>query len=196
LINVESILAHVLKPLKEDGKFGFYHFGNEYELKEVFSSQKYNTKYPMIWLVLPLDGSPKEQILSKRLDCRIKLILATSTNKSWLNDKRNIETYEKVLNPLYDDVVKTLQSNINVIIKENEINVRKLHNYYEREQGTRQKPPKRQVNDYWDVILMEFDAIIKQPDPCEFQEKPANLGFALFTGENALFIGNNALVIN
>ena len=167
MINVETIIGQVLKPLKDEGKYGFYHFGNEYELKEVFASQKYNTKYPMIWLVLPLEGSPRENLLSKRLDCRIKLILATSTNKSWLNDKRNIETYKKVLNPLYDDVVNTLQENINVIIKDNEINVRKLHNYYEREQGTRPNPPKRQVNDYWDVILMEFDSIVKQPQQCE-----------------------------
>lgn len=196
MINVETILAHVLKPLKEEGKFGFYHFGNEYELKEVFASQKYNTKYPMIWLVLPLEGNPTEQVLSKRLDCTIKLILATSTNKSWLNDKRNIETYEKVLNPLYDDVLRTLQSNINVTIKDNEVKVRKLHNYYERSQGTRINPAKRQVNDYWDVILMEFDAIIKQPFPCELDQPVRFDTTALIIDDKALIVNSRAIVLN
>lgn len=167
MISPENVIKEVIQPLKDEGKFGFYHYGNEYELKRLFNNQKYQTKYPFIWLVLPLDGNPSDDIQKNLLDCRIKLILATNTNKSWLNDKRNIETYDKVLNPLYDDLISTFTKSLQVVIKDNEVNVLKVPNYHQEEDGTRSNPAKHKVNYYWDVLKVEFDAILR--NNCNFK---------------------------
>lgn len=161
MINPEDIIGEVLQPLRDNSTIGFYHYGNEDELKVLFDSQSYQTKYPFVWLKLPLEGNPVENTRKDELDTRLRLILATNTQKEWLNDKRNLETYGKVLNPLYDKVKETLTKSTNVLIKTDQITVKKLHNYYKTDLGTRENPQKRTVNAYWDVIVMEFDTVLK-----------------------------------
>lgn len=161
MINVEEIIGEVLKPLRTADIIGLYHFGNEYELKEVFDIKKYNVKQPYVWLVMPLEGNSTNDIDKKELRTKVKLILACNTHKEWLNPKRNIETYEKILNPLYDNIVKTFTKSIYITVIDDNINVKKLHNYYKTDLGTRSNPQKNTVNAYWDVIVMDFEAIFK-----------------------------------
>lgn len=166
MINVEDIIGEVLKPLRQSNDIGLYHYGNEYELKEVMNAKDYQAKYPFVWLVLPFESNPTENLDRKELRARVKLILSTSTELSWLNTKRNIETYKKILNPLYDNVIDAFTKSYNITIVEDEVNVKKLHNYYKSDLGTRSNPQKKTVNDYWDVILMEFDGIFKPIQEC------------------------------
>ena len=196
MINADVIIGAILKPLIENGTIGLYHYGNKHEFKEVCASEKYQTQYPVVWLEMPFSGSPKEMILQKSLDCRIKLILGTSTQKEWLNPQRNIETYEKVLNPLYDAIVSTFQSSQYIIIKRNEINTNKFPNFWGEEQGTRLNPPKRLINDYWDVITMEFEAIISYPY-CLFKpERPIETRRILLINGRGLLIDSRGLLIS
>lgn len=195
MINVETIIGNILKPLRDDGTIGFYHFGNEYELKEVFESKKYNPKYPFVWLVMPFQGNSRENLNAKQIDTRVRLLLATGSKLEWLNDKRNIETYEKVLNPLYDSIIKTFTKNLQIIIKNNEVDVKKLHNYFDRDQGTRSNPSKRNILDYCDIIQVEFDAIIKSQGDCNVKTNPPReTSFVLIINGQVLTLGNNIIL--
>ena len=192
MINAETIIGTLLKPLIDDGTIGLYHYGNKHELKEVCNSENYQQNYPIVWLEMPFMGSSKDMVLKNTLECRLRLILGTSTRKEWLNPQRNIETYDKVLNPLYDSIVTTFQTSQYIIIKNNEINVNKFPNFWEESQGTRLNPAKRIVNDYWDVIVMEFDCVLSEP----FCLVPKLLfGNAVLIDGEAILIDNEALFV-
>ena len=166
MIEAEKIIKRVFKPLIEDKTIGFYHYGNEYELKRVFALQNYRNKYPFAWLEMPFPNGSSENNLSKRLTQSVRLLLATSSKKEWLNDKRNVETYDKVLVPLYDSIKDVLQKSTNVVVVDNVFkNPIKIPNFHTVNLGTRKEPQKRIVNAYWDVLTMEFDGIFK--DFCE-----------------------------
>lgn len=112
MINEEEILQNILQPLIDNGTIGLYGFGNENELKETMDINKNKNIYPVCWLVMPFDGNPVQSLTKNQIDVRIKLILGTSSRIEWLNPKRNIETYGKVLNPLYDEIIKTFTKNL------------------------------------------------------------------------------------
>ena len=84
------------------------------------------------------------------------------SKKEWFNDNRNKETYAKVLNPLYDKVLEAVNGFKYIDITSRELTVQKLHNYHRTDLGTRSNPQKRTALDYWDVIILEFDARIKR----------------------------------
>lgn len=191
MINVEDIIGNILQPLRTSDDIGFYHYGNQYELKEVFSSKHYNAKYPFVWLVMPFTGNPTESLDKKQVTLNIRLLLVTGSKLEWLNDKRNIETFGKVLNPLYDKIVKEFTQNLQIQIINNEINVKKLHNYFDEGQGTRSNPSKRNVLDYCDVIQMEFNAIISKRSDCDVITNPAEQKTTvLIINGQVLVIGN------
>jgi hypothetical protein len=195
MINEEEILQNILQPLIDNGTIGLYGFGNENELKETMDINKNKNIYPVCWLVMPFDGNPVQSLTKNQIDVRIKLILGTSSRIEWLNPKRNIETYGKVLNPLYDEIIKTFTKNLQIIIKDNEVNVKKLHNYHSQEQGTRSNPPKRRVYDYWDVILLEFDAIITTRRDCNVKTNPPKTpGIVLIIDGKVFTLGNNTVL--
>jgi len=164
VIEVEKVISLIIDPLLEDGTIGFYHYGNEYELKRVFALQNYRNRYPFVWLEMPVAQGSFENNLSDRLNQSVKLILATSSKKEWLNDRRNRETYDKVLVPLYNALKKVFQKSTLLTVEDNLYrNPIKIPNYHTVDLGTRIDPQKRQVNAYWDVLTMEFNGIFKNP---------------------------------
>lgn len=160
MIEEELILEEGLKPLVNTSDIGLYHYGSEMELIKVFSANA--VKYPIVWLVMPIEGANLESIYKKEKNTTLRLILATSSQKEWFNDKRNEETYKKVLVPLCNKVVKTINEFRFIDVSSSEFKIQKLHNYHRTDLGSRNDPQKRTALDYWDVIILEFDARIKK----------------------------------
>ena len=161
MIEAELILEEALQPLVAANDIGLYHYGSEDELIKVFSVTN-AVKYPIVWLQMPLIGANTQSIYKKELNTTLRLILATSSKKEWFNDNRNKETYAKVLNPLYNKVLEAVNGFKYIDITSRELTVQKLHNYHRTDLGTRSNPQKRTALDYWDVIILEFDARIKE----------------------------------
>jgi hypothetical protein len=160
MIEAELVLGTGLNPLIVSSDIGLYHYGSENELVKVFSANA--VKYPIVWLVMPIEGANTESLYKKELNTTLRVILATSSQKEWFNDRRNEETYKKVLVPLSDKVVKAINDFKFIDITSREVKIQKLHNYHRTDLGTRNDPQKRTALDYWDVIILEFDARIKK----------------------------------
>jgi hypothetical protein len=108
--------------------------------------------YPLIWCELPLSNPVQKR---GYMTANMKLFLATTSRKEWLNDERQLETYEAVLNPLYE-ILETviIQSNTFQII-DRQITRNDLPNFYTAEIGNTEE---KQVEAYWDVIALDFQA--------------------------------------
>lgn len=63
-------------------------------------------KFPLLFYVV---REVKE--FSDKKTCDTELIILTNTEPYWLSKKRTIETYDNVIEPLYQKVKKTLTSN-------------------------------------------------------------------------------------
>ena len=160
MIEAELVLKQGLQPLIDSSDIGLYHYGTESELIKVFSANA--AKYPIVWLVMPIEGDNLENFYKKQLTTRLNLFMATSSKKEWFNDQRNEETYKKVLVPLCYKVIQAINEFKFIDITSRELKIQKLHNYHRTDIGSREKPQKRTALDYWDVIILEFDARIKK----------------------------------
>lgn len=82
-----------------------FHYGSQIELNNWIALNNSNNleNFPLIWYVQDkyTDFQGKKKTFSR-------LILFMSTEPFWMNDTRTMETYTKVLEPLYDKVVNRL----------------------------------------------------------------------------------------
>jgi hypothetical protein len=189
MINVKAVIGNVLKPLIDDGTIGLYHYGNETELKRVYTVKGFNVNYPIVWLVMPFSRSQHQQN-AKQWQGRLRLLLITSSTKDWLNDRRDITTFENTLRPLYDSITNLFEKNLQIIVSNNYYDAVELPNYYKEEQGTRTNPAKNNILDYKDVIQLEFDCLIRQRPDCNVKVEPEP-SFVLVINDNVFTLGDN-----
>lgn len=156
--NPELVIKHILKDVPKS-QIGFYHYGNEYELKRVMEADNFG--YPLVWYQLPQPSMNELNLLNSYAEGSHQMFIATRTKKEYFNDTRNAETFEKVLNPTFDLLMELFTKSVNLQIVDSKIKLDKLPNYYKKDLGTRETPQKRTVDDYWDVIRFSFEAIIK-----------------------------------
>lgn len=189
MINVKAILKNILIDLIEDKTIGLYHYGNENELKRVFASKNFNQKYPIVWLVMPF-GSSKESLNQRQWNGRLRLLLVTSSKKEWLNDRRDIETFEKVLRPLYDAITRVFEKDLQIIVEDNAYDVLELPNYYQAETSE-----KNHILDYKDVIRLDFNALITDRGDCDVKRFIPKSEVLSLGVDTPLVIGNQVLVL-
>lgn len=128
MIVLENVLEDVFNYLPAiDTYKPVFSYGDRKELNAFLKqSHKSNTSiYPLVWLLLPY----RETHMKNKLEANeISLILAVQTNSSMQNKQRFKETYEKVLFPLYDNVIYCL-TRANILNVAHEFNVVKHPNY-------------------------------------------------------------------
>lgn len=99
--------------------------GDEIELNVWLKDRESSNTYPLIWLLYPyVEGHSKTKIELDKID----FILAVDTNSSMQNKERIVETYTKVLMPLYWNMRYALKV-ANVINTASEYSVVKHPNY-------------------------------------------------------------------
>ena len=142
----------VLKKLIEHylpTQIGKYHQGDVFELHAFMRIAR--DFYPLVWF--EMSNSPRPIIDAahgKHTQQRVRLILATRTEKAWLNDKRYLETFQNVLFPLYDNVKK--------LVIENQY-VELIGDFSRFDHPSFQvNVNENEVTDFWDVIAVEFEA--------------------------------------
>lgn len=90
------------------------HYGDQYELNKWVGIQTANKtpKYPLIYYALNKDYEESEGWVKSE----ITLILLTDAVYSEMNNKRVVESYEKMLYPLAEKAEKILTKNPNVVV--------------------------------------------------------------------------------
>lgn len=158
IIEPHILLGNLIK-LRLSADVGKYHYGNENEIKALMDlCSKNNEKiYPLIWCELPFKNT-KTFTHGQDMEVSLNVFLATTSRKEWLNDKRQKETYDKVLKPLADKFSQMLVNSKTFDVNQREFNPNWLPNFHRVDIGTRQSPQKNTVLDYWDVLTLQFTA--------------------------------------
>lgn len=168
ILPVENIIGQII----DDNKSEFvwksptqsvsYSWGDQQELnawiiakdKEIAGMRAFGgsnkTKYPLIWMVTPIDG---KLLLRENLFERITFIICCDTKAEWLNSTREKETMP-MLTDLANTFLEILSQNKNAqIIRKNgqlDVTFRKVYNY-----STNGK--ESETVDIWDAIKLTFD---------------------------------------
>ena len=161
-IDCELVIKEAIQPLLNSGDVSLYHYGNEYELKDFLKakSQERN-KYPLVWTELPITGNGTYNMLNQHYRASVNMFIAAPTIVQAFNDIRNDKTYDQLLTPTLLKLLDAFQKTTLIQVIDNEVTTKKLHNYYKVDLGTREKPQKKTVGAYWDVITLNFSGIFK-----------------------------------
>lgn len=167
ILPVENIIEHILDKNKSEleaispTKSVSYSWGDQQELnawiiskdKEIAGMRtfgKNKTKYPLIFLVTPIDG---KLLLRENLFEKITFIICCDTKAEWLNSTREKETMP-MLTDLANLFLEILSQDKNAqIIRKNgqlDVTFRKVYNY-----STNGK--ESETVDIWDAIKLTFD---------------------------------------
>jgi len=130
-----------------------FHYGSIAELKKYMDIKAKENIYPLGWVELPLQRS-QDKIDGSYRELPINMFIATTTRKDWLNHKREIETFGKVLRPIYDEFKKQAVLSKHFEFVGREIEPNELHNFHTSDFSTFEQS--NEVNAYWDVISISF----------------------------------------
>lgn len=143
-----------------------FHWGDEIELNR-YIKQKQEAAYPLIWLLPSDDEFKNKGTKFQSLEKECSFILATrEVRKELFNHERYVRSYDVVLNPLQDWLIKGLtQSNITEHLGDGFTSF-KVPNYSadSEENGT---------IDIWDAIRLDIRVRFKDNRTCL---KPINYG--------------------
>lgn len=78
------------------------------------SDKKKVSKFPLVFYVT---GNVKD--LGTRLQCDTNIVIMTNTNSNWLSKKRTSETFDKIINPIYDALLKKIQHSERLLLRGN-----------------------------------------------------------------------------
>jgi hypothetical protein len=128
--------------------------GDEKELLAFFAQSQGNTKYPLIWLVMPYleEHINRNRVIIKNLS----LILAVETSSELLNSERLDLTFKPILYKLLDNVLDVFTVS-NTIYHDNTYNITKYSNYEHDEDGSGEFGG---FVDIWDAIKLTIDVSI------------------------------------
>lgn len=123
--------------------------------------QEVNPKYPLIWLVHPVEGRLTED---GNIFEQVKFIIASNTNAEWLNSTRERNTMP-TLTKIANHFLNILATDKNAsIVKKNgvrDVKFRKIYNYQEfSPEKYRSTENESAAVDPWDAITLQFDLII------------------------------------
>ena len=113
------------------------------------------SKFPLVFYV-----TNKVTDLRDRKQCRTSIVIMTNTNPDWLSKSRTAETFEKVIQPIYDKLIPVLEKRF--LIVDNDLDYLDKDNYGIIEGGISSKKSKQSVvTDYIDAriinLTLQFD---------------------------------------
>jgi hypothetical protein len=136
-----------LKIVLQDVPKGAFHWGNQEELFSFMRVKK--GVYPLIWW--EISNAPKMTTAtpnSRFVETECSLIIATNTKLDWLNDQREIETFQKVIYPTAEAVQLAIRKTKFIeLIGDFEISLPIPNQFVILE-------PK----EYWDALILRFRA--------------------------------------
>ena len=148
-------LFDTLPPIIDDNGKEFkptFNFGTHEDLLRFLNHKKKQSVafYPVIWLETPFTMTGFEH----RKSFDLKLVFAQLSNYELSNKQRLQITFEKTLEPLYQNVLKALKESGFTRIIDNENN--KSTNYYNYSVVEKGKD-KQFASDIWDAIKFECE---------------------------------------
>lgn len=176
ILELEKLIGHIISQndfSEVSTKEISYSWGDKYELnqwivmkdKEISGKRafgkKNQSKYPLIWLITPLEGIITAE---GNLFENLQFIIAMNTKAEWLNTTREKETMP-ILTKISNTFLSILDrdKNASIIKKDGEIKVKfkKVYNYQEvNSESFRSSENSNQTLDIWDAIVLKFDLII------------------------------------
>jgi hypothetical protein len=84
-----------------------YHYGDNKELAAWITANKSSQKYPLVWYVI----APHYDQENGYKTVKTNLIILQNTQPTWLNTKRSVKSYDEIIEPTWQKVKKTLESN-------------------------------------------------------------------------------------
>lgn len=111
---IERALREVFSGLKVNDRDVQFNYGTQRELNQwiTFRNTNNQPKFPLIWYV-STDYSEFNDTFKVN---RARIIVFMNTKYDWLNDKRQVETYEKWIEPTVKEVVKKMKQNLYVTV--------------------------------------------------------------------------------
>ena len=105
------------------------------------------SRYPLIWMETPIRTKGKEYVTVNNFS----LILATKSNPENTNEERQFVSFESLLNPLVENVLKCFDqaSNTEIVSSDEDLERTKFFNYLLAD-------GKNKYED-WDAIKLTFD---------------------------------------
>lgn len=112
-------------------------------------------KFPLVFYV-----TNKITDLRDRKQCRATIVIMTNTNPDWLSKSRTAETFEKVIQPIYDKLIPILEKEF--LIVDGDLDYLDKDNYGIIEGGISNTTSKKSiVTDYIDAriinLTLQFD---------------------------------------
>ena len=167
MIVIENVLKEVFSYLPEMSYSKnstpykpVFKYGDTVELAEFIrqAAEKGYETYPLIWLLYPYRENHVKRGRGVVIE-DLTLILAVNTSAAMLNDERLATTFEKVLNPLYENVhkVMTRAASLNV---DPETEIVKFPNY----SGDLSNGEQNFTIDRWDAIKTIWNVYVN--DKC------------------------------
>lgn len=140
LPDMQGPSANVFKPT--------FMYGDQKQLLDFLrQNSKGKSKYPLIWLVYPLQERHTRSLVEFS---NLTLVLAVETNSTMLNSQRMKETYAKVLIPLFNNI-KECFNQANISNNPDEYDVVKFPNYSEDGGET------NEATFVWDALKLTFN---------------------------------------
>lgn len=132
------------------------HFGYVEELNETLiqmskSPEKFDKKFPLIWLMEPFTLYA-EPFIYARID-ELRMFIMTDSRKEWKSYQRKENTFKPVLYPIRDELIKQMSSRPEFSNYEAEKNFKLTDHYYWGEDG------KNVLNDIVDTISVRFQKV-------------------------------------
>jgi hypothetical protein len=116
MIVVETRLKEIFDTLPEiNGCKPVFGYGTDIQLNEFLAAKVREKVYPLIWLVYP--NEEIHDMNGTTLSCpSMTFILASNAQKSILNDHRIATIYNDVLNPLFDNVIRSFSNTVSRVV--------------------------------------------------------------------------------
>ena len=108
--------------------------------------------YPLVWLMTPFKTTG-DHYITGRAEAEIDLIVATLTNRDISNKERVRITFENTLEPLLENIVRSLRYGGNTGIQDGVFNVEKFFGY--------DTDSSNAASDVWDAITLQVKIKLK-----------------------------------
>jgi len=144
-------ITDILPPYVEgDNSFPIrYNWGTIDVLNKYLTLPESVAKYPLIWLSSEQEDTHDLKEPCVQRDARI-IIATRSLNKEQFNQFQYQNDYDKVLQPICDNLIEYLVKSGIAIVDQNNIRVKRMPNYSLKEEGGK-------IVDVWNAIVLDVN---------------------------------------
>lgn len=144
-----------LNPITDMNENSFqprFDYGTEADLlkylKQAKSAKIKTNVYPLVWIETPVTFSKEGPLLGTSLN----IILATISDRNWSNRKRTATSFQYILDPLREEVLRALNAYDTTRVSDVNQDHTKYFNY--------ENDLEKGATDIWDAITLQVDLVI------------------------------------